>query len=89
MTHMVLATPREDPQQTTLADLLLDAIAALVGSSYAAAAPLLRQAVTDLGSDSVAPTDGTAHCYLGVTLAIELWDDETKKRWSRRVEPTS
>jgi len=84
--QMVLATPKEDRKESILADLLLDAMSGFLGSNYSAAAPLLRQAVAALGGDSVTPTDGTAHCYLGVTLALELWDDETEGRWCQRVE---
>jgi DNA-binding CsgD family transcriptional regulator len=86
VTEMVLATPNENPNESTLPDVLLDAIGALLGSGYATAVPLLRRVAGFLRSDSMAPTDGSTRPNLGVTVASELWDDETEEIWVRRVE---
>ena len=66
-----------------MADLLLDGAASLWGSSYAAAAPVLRQAVGTLESDSVTPEDIASYFMLPTIVANELWDDEAYGRWAR------
>jgi DNA-binding CsgD family transcriptional regulator/tetratricopeptide (TPR) repeat protein len=86
ITEVVLATPNKGPHKSTLADLLLDAMATLLGSGYAAAVPLLRQVADYLRSDSLAPTDGSSRPNLGVTVTNELWDYETEEIWVRRLE---
>jgi DNA-binding CsgD family transcriptional regulator len=84
--QVALATPAEGSSPQTVAGLLLDGAASLWGSSYGAAAPVLRQALGTLESDSVRPEDITSFFMLPTIVANELWDDEAYGRWVRRVE---
>jgi DNA-binding CsgD family transcriptional regulator len=82
--QLALANPCEAPDPPRMRDLLLDAVAVLVGSGYPVAAPLLRQAAVALRDDPESPS--TPDVYVGVTVTNELWDDETQARWCQRVE---
>jgi DNA-binding CsgD family transcriptional regulator/tetratricopeptide (TPR) repeat protein len=85
--HVALANPSEGRGPPPLTDLLLDAVAGLVGSGYPAAAPLLRQAAVALGSDPVRPSSSDS--YVGVTITNELWDDVSQALWCQRVEDSA
>lgn len=84
--QVALATPAEGSSPQTTAGLILDGVASLWGSSYAAAAPVLRQALGTLESDSVRSEDITSSFMLPTVVANELWDDEAYGVWAQRVE---
>ncbi|HEY2522204.1 MAG TPA: AAA family ATPase [Streptosporangiaceae bacterium] len=64
-------------------DLLLDGLAALYTQGYAAALPLLRQAV--VAADTSTAADDEPHWqWLACVIASHVWDDERWERLSRR-----
>src|SRR5205823_8951990 len=64
-------------------DLLLDGLAALYNQGYAAAVPLLRQALA--AADSATPSDEEPHwLWLACVAASHVWDDERGELLSRR-----
>ncbi|HUB21312.1 MAG TPA: AAA family ATPase [Streptosporangiaceae bacterium] len=64
-------------------DLLLDGLTALYTQGYAAALPLLRQALA--AADSSTPADGEPHwLWLACVVASHVWDDERWELLSRR-----
>jgi hypothetical protein len=72
--------PRHSPRPP---DLLLDGLAALYTLGYAAALPILRQALA--AAEESTPADEEPHwLWLACIVASHVWDDE---RWElRKVE---
>ncbi|BDT97020.1 MULTISPECIES: LuxR family transcriptional regulator [Nocardia] len=68
-----LETPRAS-ETPTLADLLLEAHAELVGRDYVSAVPRLRQAQTAMLAEGAENGEAARWFLLGALLAIELWD---------------
>ncbi|TDO44821.1 regulatory LuxR family protein [Kribbella sp. VKM Ac-2571] len=64
-------------------DLLLDGLAANFNDGYAAAAPMLRQALAVFGSD-MSPDEELRWLWLGTEAALHLWDDEAWHTLSAR-----
>jgi DNA-binding CsgD family transcriptional regulator len=76
------AAPRP-PGRPGPPDLLLDGLAALYNQGYAAAVPLLRQALA--AADSATPSDEEPHwLWLACVVASHVWDDERWELLSRR-----
>jgi DNA-binding CsgD family transcriptional regulator len=59
----------------TTADLLLEALVALVGD-YASAVPVCRSAVQRLASGEASAKERLRWLYQGCVVALEIWDDE-------------
>src|SRR5262249_34105977 len=71
------------PHRPRPPDLLLDGLAALYTQGYAAALPLLRQAVA--AADSSTSADEEPHwLWLACVVASHVWDDERWELLSRR-----
>jgi DNA-binding CsgD family transcriptional regulator len=64
-------------------DLLLDALATLLGESYEAAVPILRQAERAFGSDRSA-TEQMRWMWLATIASVQLWDDAGWEALSER-----
>ncbi|MCU1428780.1 MAG: ATP-dependent transcriptional regulator, MalT-like, LuxR family [Actinomycetia bacterium] len=58
-------------------DLLLDGLALLITEGHAAAAPTLKQALNEFGSDDVSADDAVRWIWLAVPAAQALWDDKS------------
>jgi DNA-binding CsgD family transcriptional regulator len=63
------------PDPLTKADLLLDGLAVLYTDGYAAAAPLLRRAVSVFGSEDLTMNETLRGQGLAAVAAVDLWDD--------------
>jgi DNA-binding CsgD family transcriptional regulator len=57
------------------ADLLLDGLAVLHTDGYAAAAPLLQQAVEAYGSEDLTLEEAVRSAWVAAVVATDLWDD--------------
>ncbi len=71
------AAPRPRREEPAAADLLLDALAALLTEDDAAAFPLSRAALQKLAVDAQSAHEPTRWLWLGCALACHLWDDES------------
>ena len=58
------------------ADLLLDALAALVTEGHARAAPLLRQAARVVAEDEITLGEGLRYSWLATVAAVTVWEEE-------------
>jgi DNA-binding CsgD family transcriptional regulator len=74
------AHPSSEPRA---ADLLLDGLSVLVSEGRAAAAPMLRRALSALGEVDITTDEGLRWGWLGTHVAWALWDDQT---WHRTVD---
>ena len=71
------------PHRPRPPDLLLDGLSVLYTQGYAAALPLLRQALA--AADTGTPADGEPHwLWLACVAASHVWDDERWELLSRR-----
>jgi DNA-binding CsgD family transcriptional regulator len=77
------AAAPQPPHRPRPPDLLLDGLAVLYTQGYAAAVPLLRQALA--AADSSTPSDEEPHwLWLACVVASHVWDDERWELLSRR-----
>jgi len=76
------AAPRPPSAEPATADLLLDALVAVV-DDYATAVPLCREAVKRLSSEEAPASDRLRWLWQGSVLALEIWDDEHASSLSR------
>jgi DNA-binding CsgD family transcriptional regulator len=65
-------------------DLLLDGLALQITEGIAAAAPTLKQALDELGSERVSREEAVRWIWLAVPAAQILWDDTSWERLSTR-----
>src|SRR3954451_17790433 len=72
------------PEPTRAADLLLDGLAALFTDGRAAAAPMLKRAVSAFRGDDVGMGEGVRWLWFACHMAITLWDDESWEVLSNR-----
>ena len=82
---------RSAPQPTSAprpADLLLDALAVLVGDGRAAAAPMLSRALSVLAEGEIAIAEGLRWGWLATHAAWALWDDQSWHQAVGRLLPT-
>ena len=70
------AAPRRPAHERTAADLLLDGLVALT-DDYRTGVPLCREAFQKLRSDRISPKERFRWWWIGCTVALELWDDES------------
>jgi DNA-binding CsgD family transcriptional regulator len=70
------AVPRA-PEPPRPADLFLDGLAVLITDGHAAGAPMLKQALSDFGSDDVSREEGLRWSWLACHVARFLWSDES------------
>jgi DNA-binding CsgD family transcriptional regulator len=70
------AAPSRSDSERTAADLLLDGLVALT-DDYRTGVPLCREAFQKLASDSISPKERFRWWWVGCTVALELWDDES------------
>jgi DNA-binding CsgD family transcriptional regulator len=77
------AAPRRSNSERTAADLLLDGLVALT-DDYRTGVPLCREAFQKLSSDRMSPKERLRWLWLGCTVALELWDDESAYLLSHR-----
>ena len=68
------AAPRRSVGEPTVADLLLDALAALA-ESYDVAVPLCREALQRLSGERISPQERLRWLWQGCVVALEVWDD--------------
>jgi len=79
----VAAAAPPPPHRPRPPDLLLDGLAALYTQGYAAALPLLRQAIA--AANTGTPADEEPHwLWLACVVASHVWDDESWELLSRR-----
>jgi DNA-binding CsgD family transcriptional regulator len=79
----VAAAAPPPPNRPRPPDLLLDGLTALFTQGYAAALPLLRQAVA--AAETSTSADEEPHwLWLACVMASHVWDDEPWERLSRR-----
>ena len=69
------APPSPGPPRA--ADLLLDGMALLVTEAYAAAAPMLKQALTALSGDEAGRDEEIRWLWVACHIAHDLWDYDT------------
>ncbi len=77
--HDVAAAARAAPaadEPPRAADLLLDGMSLAVTEGYAAAAPVLRRAVTAFRGTAVSREERIRWLWLASRAAVSLWDDE-------------
>jgi DNA-binding CsgD family transcriptional regulator/tetratricopeptide (TPR) repeat protein len=72
------------PEPTRAADLLLDGLAALFTEGRAAAAPMLKRAVSAFRGDDVGMGEGVRWLWFACHIAITLWDEESWEVLSNR-----
>jgi hypothetical protein len=58
-------------------DLLLDGLALLITEGHAAAAAMLKRALSAFASDHLPTKEGVRRLWLAVGVALRLWDDES------------
>ncbi|MEN3281043.1 MAG: hypothetical protein V7607_2183, partial [Solirubrobacteraceae bacterium] len=72
------------PQPPGANDLLLDGLALLITEGRAAAAPMLKRALSAFGSLGVSNEEGARWLWLAGTVTQVLWDDESWDALSAR-----
>lgn len=77
------AAPRRPDGEATTAELLLDALVALV-DDYATAVSRCRTAVQTLAGERIAPRERLRWLWQGCVVALEIWDDECAYLLSQR-----
>jgi DNA-binding CsgD family transcriptional regulator len=75
--------PRPATDESTPADLLLDALVAL-SDDYSTAIPACQKAFAKLLGDGIAPEERLRWLWQGCVVAIEAWDDECASSLSAR-----
>jgi DNA-binding CsgD family transcriptional regulator len=65
------------PEPTRAADLLLDGLAVLFTEGRAAAAPMLKRAVSAFRGDDVGRAEEVRWLWFACHMAITVWDDES------------
>jgi DNA-binding CsgD family transcriptional regulator len=76
------AAPRSPDAELTSADLLLDALVALV-DDYGTAVPRCREAVRRLADEQALDQERLRWLWQGCVLALEIWDDKHARSLSR------
>jgi hypothetical protein len=66
------------PQQSSKGDVLLDGLTVLFTDGYAAAVPIVGQALRAFDSEDLSLEEGLRWLWLASAAAADLWDDE---RW--------
>ena len=74
MAQAALAAPRHEPQRPS--DLLLDGLATRFTRGYAAAAPMLREAIGAYPTEGDATEETLRWMWLAGQAAVDLWDDQ-------------
>ncbi|MFF0523433.1 AAA family ATPase [Actinomadura nitritigenes] len=82
----VLASPATQPPEPTYTDLLLNGYATRIAVGHRSAAPLMRSALTALGTDRHLTEEGMPLAVISMFAADEVWDDEGGRRAWRRLE---
>jgi ATP/maltotriose-dependent transcriptional regulator MalT len=72
------------PRPPRAADLLLDGLALLHTAGHAAAAPMLKRALSAFSSDDLSAEEGLRWLWLACRAAVDLWDDESWELLSTR-----
>jgi DNA-binding CsgD family transcriptional regulator len=72
------------PRPPRAPDLLLDGLALLVTEAYPAGAPMLKRALTALGSDDVSREEEIRWLWVACHIAHDLWDYDTWRALSIR-----
>jgi DNA-binding CsgD family transcriptional regulator len=70
------AAPRRSDDSPRPADLLLDALVALV-EDYASAVPRCREVLAKLRGEQISPEERLRWWWQGCVVALEVWDDES------------
>ena len=65
------------PEPPRASDLLLDGLAVLITEGHAAAAPMLKRALSAFRSDDISPEERLRWLWLANHVAQTLWDDES------------
>jgi DNA-binding CsgD family transcriptional regulator len=74
MAKSALAAPR--PERPRASDLLLDALATRFTQGYAAAVPMLREAISAFPTDGAGTEETLRWMWLAGQAAVDLWDDQ-------------
>ena len=70
------AAPRRADQETSVTDLLLDALIAL-SDDFDTAVPVCRRALQTLRGETISPQERLRWLWQGCVIALEVWDDES------------
>ncbi|MFB4308374.1 AAA family ATPase [Actinomadura sp. GTD37] len=82
----VLASPAAKSAEPTYTDLFLDGYATRVAVGHRSAVPLMRGALTALGTDENLAEEGLPLALISMLAADDVWDDEGGRRAWRRLE---
>ena len=73
------------PEPYRAADLLLEGLGRLITDGYAAGAPVLRRALSELRERELSTDEGARWLPLACRMAREVWDDESWSELSTRL----
>ncbi|WP_211245964.1 ATP-binding protein [Actinomadura oligospora] len=82
----VLASPATQPPAPTYTDLLLNGYATRIAVGHRSAVPLMRSALTALGTDPNLTEEGLPLAIVSMSAADDVWDDEGGRRAWKRLE---